>query len=195
MHLLFATTNANKTREIIKALPDNFTVSALSDINLTGTEVDEPYSTLKENALHKALSYHHLSGLNCFSEDTGLEVDALNGRPGVYSARYAGIPGNDKNNIDKLLTELNHNENRNARFRTVMALIKDNEQYIFEGICEGRILTTPIGLNGFGYDSVFLPNGADKSFAEMSTEEKNIFSHRKKALFKMISFLKDHHSK
>jgi XTP/dITP diphosphohydrolase len=189
MDLLFATTNINKTNEIKKALPHNYNLISLKDIDLGNTEVEEPYLTLEENAIHKALSYNRLSGLECFAEDTGLEVESLNGQPGVMSARYAGIPVNERNNIEKLLHELKNHQNRKARFRTVIALMTDNKCHLFEGVCNGRILEIASGGNGFGYDPIFLPFGADKTFADMTIDEKNHYSHRRKALLKLIDFL------
>jgi XTP/dITP diphosphohydrolase len=196
MKLIFATSNPNKTAEIKKALPDEYTILSLVDIDkkISSIAIDEPYNTLQENAIHKAISYQKISGLNCFSEDTGLEVDALEGRPGVHSARYAGIHSNDKKNIEKLLLELRGTSQRNARFRTVIALIINEKQYVFEGICDGEISEFPTGENGFGYDPVFIPKGSNKSFAEMTIEEKNKYSHRKKAIAKMIDFLKENKS-
>lgn len=193
MQLIFATSNPNKIAEIKNVIPNGYKILSLSDINIADADVDEPYNTLEENAIHKAKSYQKLSGLNCFSEDTGLEVDALHGRPGVFSARYAGIPANDKSNIEKLLSELKGVANRKANFRTVIALSINSNQYIFEGICEGKIIYVPVGDKGFGYDPVFVPIGADKTFAEMTMDEKNLFSHRKKALAKMVAFLKENH--
>ena len=143
----------------------------------------------------KALTVHRLSGdLDCFSEDTGLETDALNGAPGVYSARYSGEPVSSERNIDKLLTELGETKNRNARFRTVVCLIKSNQEYFFEGVCEGRILLQRQGSEGFGYDAIFAPEGSQRSFAEMTQAEKNEVSHRRKAINKMILFLREQQS-
>jgi XTP/dITP diphosphohydrolase len=194
MDLLFATTNIHKTAEIIKALPVKYRLLTLKDINLAFAEVDEPYHTLEENAIHKAISYRSMSGKPCFAEDTGLEVASLNGRPGVQSARYAGIPVDNHKNIEKLLNELMHTSDRNARFRTIIVLTLGENHHLFEGICNGHIVKKARGENGFGYDSVFVPDGTDKTFAEMTMEEKNRFSHRKKALDKLIDFLANNES-
>ncbi|MBU6157786.1 MAG: RdgB/HAM1 family non-canonical purine NTP pyrophosphatase [Bacteroidetes bacterium] len=189
MQLLFATTNKNKIAEIKAALSDNFRLLSLEEVGLADAEVEEPYLTLAENAIHKATCYEQLSGIDCFSEDTGLEADVLNGAPGVLSARYAGMPANSNKNIEKLLREMEGKNNRSARFRTVIALRMGGETHAFEGICEGTILFSKQGEAGFGYDPVFKPEGADSSFAEMTTHEKNQYSHRKKALIKLIQFL------
>ncbi|MFN9710671.1 MAG: RdgB/HAM1 family non-canonical purine NTP pyrophosphatase [Bacteroidota bacterium] len=191
MEILFATTNANKLLEIRNALQSHFTVRSLSDINLILEEVDEPYNTLEENAVHKATSYAALTGIDCFSEDTGLEVDFLNGAPGVRSARFAGEPADTKKNIELLLSSMGNTDQRNAQFRTVIALSLNSHIYTFEGICKGRIINQAKGEGGFGYDPVFIPEGADLTFAEMRTLEKNNYSHRKKAFSKMISFLRE----
>ena len=186
--LIFATNNANKVVEIKKVLGDLFEVISLKD---TGIDIDipEPYNTLEENAATKSKTIFELTGKNCFSEDTGLLVDVLNGEPGVKSARYAGDNASNKENIEKLMIKLGDNDNRKAHFRTIISLILDGEEKQFEGICEGQILKKAVGEKGFGYDAVFLPDGSDKSFAEMETEEKNLYSHRKKAMKKLIEFL------
>ena len=190
LKLLFATSNQNKLAEISAALPESFSIYSLRDVSNQISEVEEPYDTLEENAIHKASSYAKMTGMNCFSEDTGLEVPALNNEPGVRSARYAGEPSDPQKNIDLLLTKLNDNKHRSAHFRTVIALVLNDQLFTFEGICKGSIINEQKGSNGFGYDPIFIPEGADKTFAEMTTQEKNKFSHRKKALFKMIEFLK-----
>ncbi len=194
MELLFATTNFHKTAEIQKALSGKYRLLSLKDIALTDAAIDEPYHTLEENAIHKALSYQRLSGKPCFAEDTGLEVESLNGRPGVRSARYAGMPVDEHKNIEKLLNELVHTDDRKARFRTIIALTDGGKHYLFEGICNGRIIRNMKGENGFGYDPVFVPEGTDQTFAEMTMEEKNGYSHRKKALDKLIEFLEKNKS-
>lgn len=194
MELLFATSNLHKTSEIRSALPDGFLVKCLSDLSQPVHEVDEPFQTLEENAVHKARSYGAMTGMNCFSEDTGLEVFALGGEPGVRSARYAGEPGDALKNIQKLLASMKDMPDRSAQFRTVIAILIRGEVYCFEGICKGSIIHSPRGENGFGYDSVFIPEGAASTFAEMILEEKNRFSHRKKALHKMIEFLNERES-
>ena len=186
--LIFATNNQNKVDEIKLILGKRFEICSLKE---AGIEVDipEPYETLEENALEKSSVIHTLTGANCFSEDTGLEVAALNGEPGVRSARYAGDNNSFEANIDKLLIKLADNEMREARFRTVISLILDGEEHQFEGICEGRILKERKGIKGFGYDPVFVPTGSTLSFAEMEKQEKNNFSHRRKAMDKMLAFL------
>jgi XTP/dITP diphosphohydrolase len=189
MEILFATSNKNKTYEIRSALPQGFTLRCLADLSQHFPDVDEPFESLEENAVHKARSYAEMTGMNCFSEDTGLEVFSLQGEPGVRSARYAGEPGDAQKNIQKLLSNLSQSSDRTAQFRTVIALMMNEDVYRFEGICKGSIISEQKGQNGFGYDSVFVPDGADFTFAEMSMEEKNRFSHRKKALRKMIEFL------
>jgi XTP/dITP diphosphohydrolase len=186
--LVFATNNANKVAEIKKILGDLFEVISLKDAGID-IDIPEPYDTLEQNAATKSKTIFELTGKNCFSEDTGLFVDALNGDPGVKSARYAGENAINKDNIEKLLTNLNGVEKRNARFRTIISLILNGEEKQFKGICEGVILKEPVGEKGFGYDAVFIPEGSTKSFAEMETEEKNMYSHRKKAMKKLIEFL------
>ncbi len=188
--LIFATNNANKVAEIKKLLGNSFDVISLQE---AGIEIDipEPYDTLEENAAIKSTTIFDLTGNNCFSEDTGLFVDSLNGEPGVKSARYAGEPASNKANIEKLLLKLSSRENRLARFRTVISLRMHGEAHQFEGICTGIILQEPVGEKGFGYDAVFMPHGSNKSFAQMEMDEKNIFSHRKKAMVKLIQFLSE----
>jgi XTP/dITP diphosphohydrolase len=190
MTILFATTNNNKVAEISAAVPESISVLSLKDISAEQTEIDEPYETLEENAVHKAVSYAKLFNMNCFSEDTGLEVVALKGAPGVLSARYAGTPSDTQKNMQLVLKNLEHANDRNAQFKTVIALILDEQIHTFEGVCKGTIIEQPTGQYGFGYDPIFIPEGANKTFGEMTTEEKNRFSHRKKALYKMIEFLK-----
>ncbi|RYG51294.1 MAG: RdgB/HAM1 family non-canonical purine NTP pyrophosphatase, partial [Chitinophagaceae bacterium] len=152
----------------------------------------EPHSTLEENAFEKAQTIYNLTGTNCFSEDTGLEVQALSGEPGVKSARYAGEPASDEANIEKLLQNLAGKEKREAQFRTVICLILNGEKYFYEGICKGHIAYERAGSDGFGYDPIFIPDGDTRRFAEMTMEEKNTFSHRKKAMEKLIRFLEQH---
>ena len=186
--LVFATNNPNKVAEIKKVLGTGFEVVSLRD---AGIEIDipEPYDTLEENARTKSNTIFELTGKDCFSEDTGLFVDALNGAPGVKSARYAGEQATNLENIEKLLHHLKGIENRTACFRTVISLMQNGTEWQFEGICEGTILSAPIGEKGFGYDALFVPGGSSKSFAQMETEEKNLYSHRKKAVKKLIDFL------
>jgi XTP/dITP diphosphohydrolase len=186
--LIFATNNEHKVAEIQSAIGNRVEVISLKKAGIN-IEIPEPHQTLAENATEKSKTIWQLTGMNCFSEDTGLEVDALNGEPGVRSARYAGDGKSFEKNIEKLLGKLTNNLNRDARFRTVISLMLDLEEHFFEGSCEGEILTVPRGQNGFGYDPVFVPRGSDKSFAEMTLEEKNLYSHRKKAADQLIIFL------
>jgi XTP/dITP diphosphohydrolase len=189
--LIFATNNQHKVDEIRSVVGDDFNIITLKEAGID-IDIPEPHNTLEANATEKSSTIHQLTKQNCFSEDTGLEVLTLNGEPGVKSARYAGETRSFQANIDKLLNKLGNIENRQARFRTVISLILDNTEYLFEGICEGRIITNQKGLEGFGYDPIFIPDGSDKTFAEMSMEEKNGFSHRRKATDQLITFLKAH---
>lgn len=186
--LLFATNNAHKLAEAAAILNDAFEVVGLSSIACTD-ELPEHQDTLEGNALQKARYVHEKYGVDCFADDTGLEVEALGGEPGVFSARYAGPACLASDNIAKLLTQLNGKPNRNARFRTVIALILEGQEYLFEGIVNGRILESKTGTAGFGYDSIFQPEGVAVSFAEMEAAEKNDISHRGRALQKMAHFL------
>lgn len=190
MKLIFATHNPHKVEEIQSVLGDQLEIISLKDAGIV-QEIPEPHDTLRENALEKSRTIYLLSnGKDCFSEDTGLEVDDLQGEPGVKSARYAGEPVSFSRNIDKLLGKLGNSTKRRARFRTVISLILNDREYFFEGICEGCILLKRKGSSGFGYDPIFMPEGARKSFAEMTQAEKNKYSHRKKAADNMIRFLK-----
>jgi XTP/dITP diphosphohydrolase len=191
--LIFATNNQHKAEEIRFVLGDKFSIKTLAEAGID-IEIPEPHDTLEENAREKSVVIHRLTGGNCFSEDTGLEVTALGGAPGVRSARYAGEDANFDNNISKLLAALDGISERAARFRTVISLFLDGKEYQFEGICPGTIITERKGNNGFGYDPVFIPGGADKSFAEMTMDEKTIYSHRKKATEKFVAFLNDYHA-
>ncbi len=188
--LIFATNNPNKVAEMQSIVPSNFRITSLKDAGIN-IDIPEPHQTLEENASEKSSVIYKLSGKNCFSEDTGLEVEALNGAPGVRSARYAGERSSSGENIKKLLAELGNNKNRSAKFRTVISLIINGEEQKFEGICKGTILANVRGEGGFGYDPVFVPEGAEKSFAEMTMDEKNAYSHRKKAIEKMLAYLRD----
>jgi len=190
MELLFATNNKHKIREISDLLDDRFKILGLSDVNITG-DIPEDAETLAENALFKAKYVHNRTGMNVFADDTGLEVDALGGAPGVYSARYAGEGRSFDDNINKLLAEMHGAENRRARFRTVIALILDGTEYFFEGAVEGEIITERRGNGGFGYDPVFLADGYDRTFAEIPLSEKNKISHRARAMRKLLEFLTD----
>ena len=189
MHtLIFATNNQHKVDEI-KSIPDiGYEIISLKEAGID-IDIPEPYDTLEENASEKSNVIYKLTGMDCFSEDTGLEVEALNGEPGVKSARYAGEGRSFEQNIEKLLLNLNGIENRNAQFRAVLSLILNGTEHKFEGICKGIILAGMKGEGGFGYDPVFLPLGATRTFAEMKMEEKNIYSHRKKAMDKLVKFL------
>lgn len=188
MKLIFATHNCNKAIEIQKLLPDYFELLTLDDFGFHD-EIPENESTIEGNSAFKAQFVFKNVNLNCFADDTGLEIEMLNGRPGVHSARYAGEEKNSDANINRVLSELNGISNRNARFKTVITLIIDGKQLIFEGIVNGRIINEKRGTNGFGYDPIFIPENESKTFAEMSLVEKNQFSHRARALEKMISFL------
>lgn len=186
--LIFATNNQHKVDEIRSVIGDQFEIITLKEAGID-IDIPEPHDTLKANATEKSQTIHTLTQKNCFSEDTGLEVDVLNGEPGVKSARYAGDGRDFQKNIDKLLLNLEGKPNRYARFRTVISLILDNKEYFFEGVCEGEILSVQSGKSGFGYDPVFKPTGGNKSFADMSMEEKNVFSHRQKAVTQLLNFL------
>lgn len=186
--LIFATGNSGKIKEVTQLLGNRYHILPMREAGLT-EDIPEPYDTLEENAGIKSGTIYAKTGQNCFSEDTGLFVDALNGAPGVKSARYAGEQANNQDNIRQLLTEMNGQFNRQARFRTIISLRWNGTEHLFEGICEGRILEAPRGEQGFGYDAVFVPEGSQLSFAEMDTTEKNRFSHRKKAVHQLIRFL------
>ena len=188
--IIFATNNLHKIQEIKKIVPSSFNIITLKEAGIA-QDIPEPYDTLEENAREKSTVIHKLTQQNCFSEDTGLEVNALGGAPGVKSARYAGEGRNSADNMNKLLKNMLGKEDRSARFRTVVSLIWNDEEYYFEGICEGKIIDTPRGNQGFGYDPVFVPDGSSKTFAEMGIEEKNIFSHRRKATDELVQFLKE----
>ncbi|MFN4083191.1 MAG: RdgB/HAM1 family non-canonical purine NTP pyrophosphatase [Bacteroidia bacterium] len=188
MHLIFATHNNNKAKEIHALLGDNFKISTLYDIGIT-EEIPETGQTLEENAIQKAREVFKLTNLNCFADDTGLEVEVLNNAPGVYSARYAGQQKNSSDNINLLLSQMQNETNRNARFKTVICLILDGKEYLFEGILNGVITHTPSGSNGFGYDPIFMPEGFSKTLAEISLEEKNKISHRAKAFILLKNFI------
>jgi len=190
MELIFATNNRHKVEEIQSAVGGKINIRTLTDAGID-IDIPEPHDSLEENAFEKSKTIHRLTFANCFSEDTGLEVASLNGEPGVMSARYAGEEKNFQKNIEKLLKNLEGNSNRHARFRTVISLIWNNKPFFFEGVCDGEIINTEKGTNGFGYDPIFVPLGSEKTFAEMSLEEKNLFSHRKKAADKLVSFLQN----
>lgn len=191
MKIVFATNNLNKLAEVQKMLPQSIELLTLKDINCF-EEIDETETTLEGNAKLKANYITEKLGYNCFADDTGLEVESLGGSPGVFSARYAGKENDSKKNMQKLLSELENKSNRKAQFRTAIALNLNGEQFLFEGICKGGILTKKSGEKGFGYDPVFKPKGYDISFAEMTSEEKNTISHRGIAIEKLVEFLTNH---
>ena len=186
--LVFATNNEHKLSEIRDIVPENFKILGLKDIGCT-TDIEETAETLKGNADLKANFVLEHFGVDCFADDTGLEVDALDGKPGVYSARYAGEDGNAERNIDKLLKELHGSSMRKARFRTVISLALIGERLHFEGIVEGSIIRERRGEEGFGYDPVFIPEGYNETFAEMPADLKNSISHRGRATRKLIDYL------
>ena len=189
MHtLIFATNNRNKVAEIQSLVGPNFTIIPLKEAGID-IDIPEPHDQLEANALEKAMTIFNMTQQNCFSEDTGLEILALDGAPGVKSARYAGENSNPQANIDLVLSKMTGVENRTAQFRTVICLIWKNQTYYFEGICKGKILNNMQGENGFGYDPIFVPDGASKSFANMTMDEKNQYSHRKKAVTQLFEFL------
>lgn len=188
MKLVFATNNRHKIEEISDLLGESFILKSLKDLKITD-DIPEDYHTLEENALFKARYINKLTGMNVFADDTGLEIDALNGRPGVHSARFAGAQKNFDANIDKVLLLMTGNENRKARFRTVIALIYNGQEYLFEGRIDGTIINERRGKKGFGYDPVFVPDRKNKTFAEMSLDEKNSISHRAIAFIKLKEFL------
>jgi XTP/dITP diphosphohydrolase len=188
--LIFVTNNRHKLSEIRQIAGRDFMIKSLADIGFAG-DIEETAEDLEGNALLKARYIHERYGMDCFADDTGLEVDALGGAPGVYSARYAGEDATYEDNVNKLLGEMKGFSNRKARFRTVIALILNNEEYLFDGAVNGVILESSRGSSGFGYDPVFLPDGHEKSFAEMEADEKNGISHRGRAVESLMSFLKN----
>jgi len=196
MHtLIFATNNKNKVAEIQSLVGPNFTIIPLLDAGID-IDIPEPHDTLQENAFEKANTIFKITNQHCFSEDTGLEIEALNGLPGVKSARYAGEGRDFQANIDKVLLNLSGKQNRTAQFRTVICLLWNDanhklQTHYFVGICKGKIATEMQGEKGFGYDPIFIPDGAHKSFAQMSMEEKNTYSHRQKAVTQLFEFLRN----
>ena len=188
MKLVFATNNLNKLAEVQKMLPTTIELLSLKDINCFD-DIEETATTLEGNAQIKANHISEKYGYNCFADDTGLEVTALNGAPGVYSARYAGEPTNAENNMQKLLNELHNQTNRDAQFRTSICLNLNGEQFLFDGVCKGQILSEKQGEQGFGYDPIFQPDGFDLTFAEMSLTQKSGISHRGKAMQELIEYL------
>lgn len=188
--LVFATNNIHKAAEIQAILGSDFRIQTLKEIGCTA-DIDETASTLEGNALIKSDYVRTHFGIDCFADDTGLEVEALNGKPGVHSARYAGNQKNDQDNIQKLLAELGSSPHREARFRTVISLQWKGEVHQFEGILSGTITMGPRGGNGFGYDPVFQPIGFEQTLAQLTMDQKNEISHRARAFSKLIAFLTD----
>lgn len=191
MKLIFATHNNHKANEIQSLLPAGFQILTLDDIQCLD-EIPETSSTLEGNANQKMQFIIDHYNVNCFADDTGLEIEALNGEPGVYSARYAGEMKDPNLNMNLVLSKLNGIENRTARFRTVIALYLNGEKYQFEGIVNGKITVSKSGKDGFGYDPIFEPENCGKTFADMNLVEKNLVSHRARAFAKMIEFLNQH---
>ncbi|SHM04428.1 XTP/dITP diphosphohydrolase [Chitinophaga jiangningensis] len=190
MKLIFATNNENKVKEFKSLLGDQFEIVTLLDAGID-IDIPEPHDTLEANAREKSETIHRMTGTNCFAEDTGLEIAALNGAPGVLSARYAGEQKSSADNITKVLEEMRDKTDRTAQFRTVISLILNGKEYQFEGVSKGRITADIKGSKGFGYDPIFIPDGADKAFAEMDLSEKNQYSHRARAFQKFVAFLQD----
>ena len=188
--LVVATNNAHKLEEIAAILGDEMELFSLKDINCHA-EIPETADTLEGNARQKAMYIYENYGMDCFADDTGLEVDALNGAPGVFSARYAGDGHDSEANMQKLLKELEGKENRKAQFRTAICLIMEGKEYLFEGIVKGAIIEEKRGGAGFGYDPIFVPEGYDQTFAELGNDIKNTISHRAHAVEKLCKFLKD----
>lgn len=188
MKLVFATNNTYKLQEIIEITGGHINLIKLSDLGFNG-EIPEDYDSLEENAAQKAFFIYKKYGINCFSDDTGLEIEALNNEPGVFSARYAGNEARFEDNILKVLRKLKGMKNRNARFRTVIALVEQGKLTLFHGIIKGVITMECIGNKGFGYDPIFKPDGFDKTFAEMEPAEKNMISHRKIAMYNLVKYL------
>ena len=190
MKIVFATNNQNKLQEIKSLVPNNINIISLNDIECHD-ELPENQLTLEGNALEKANFIYSKYGCSCFADDTGLEIDALNGDPGVYSARYAGLECLAEDNMNKVLNKLNGIKNRKAKFRTVIALIIDGHEYLFNGECLGEITKNKIGLDGFGYDPIFLPIDSELTFAQMDKTEKGIISHRGISVRKLVDFLSE----
>lgn len=188
MQLVFATNNLNKLKEVKALIPNKIKLLSLKDIDCF-EDIPETQNTIKGNAIQKAEYIKKHYGYDCFADDTGLEVPSLNGAPGVYSARYAGEQRDANDNMEKLLDELKNKDNRSAQFKTVIALYTNHKIYTFSGICEGEITKTKQGVNGFGYDPIFKPNGYDKTFAEIDLKLKNTIGHRGKAINQLIRFL------
>ena len=189
LQLVFATNNSHKLREILEIAGESITILSLNDIGFEG-DIPETQDTIEGNAVQKTRFLYKKMKMNCFADDTGLEIDALDGRPGVYSARYAGEGCNFDDNINKILEELTGIKNRKAKFRCIICLILDGKEYLFEGGIDGVITNERIGDGGFGYDPVFIPEGYQYTFAEIPAHLKNGISHRGRAMSKMIKLLK-----
>jgi len=194
MKLIFASNNLHKIREINSILGGSFTLLSLKDINIS-EDIPEDEPLIEGNALAKARFVFKVTGLDVFADDTGLEIEALDGQPGVHSARFAGAGKDSAANIRKVLAMLGNNKNRKARFRTVIALILDKKEYLFEGIVTGKIINEIRGMEGFGYDPIFIPDGKTRTFAEMELTEKNTVSHRARAFEKLREFLNEYEKK
>ena len=188
MELVFASNNQHKLQEVQEALGSDYKILSLKDIGCM-EELPETHDTLEGNAMEKAKYVFDNYHIDCFADDTGLEIDALNGEPGVYSARYSGDNATFENNMDLVLEKMKNNENRTCKFRTIIHLISGNNDFIFEGEVKGLITEVKTGNSGFGYDPIFVPEGHDVSFAEMSLEEKNKISHRGLAVKELVAFL------
>jgi XTP/dITP diphosphohydrolase len=190
MKLIFASNNKHKIEELKAFAGTEIEIVSLKEAGID-IDIPEPHDSLEKNASEKSWTIHRLTGNDCFSEDTGLEIEALNGEPGVRSARYAGESRSFNDNIEKVLNKLSAENNRSARFRAVISLIIDGKETQFEGVCNGQIIDSPQGTEGFGYDPIFMPDGSRRSFAEMSIDEKNQFNHRTKAAAKLVAFLQN----
>jgi XTP/dITP diphosphohydrolase len=193
MKIVFATNNQHKLMEISDLLGNSFTLLNLKDVNIK-EEIPEDFPTLEGNALFKARYIHKATGMNAFADDTGLEIEALGGSPGVHSARFAGVHKDFSANTEKVLKLMKDKTNRSAKFRTVIALILDGSEYLFEGMVSGKIIDEKRGTGGFGYDPIFVPDGKPLTFAEMSLSEKNNISHRALAFKKLKLFLSQNHA-
>ena len=191
MNIIFATANPNKLREVQDILNESFHLHTPIEYGVT-EDIPETGDTLEKNALQKARYIYQKTGMNCFADDTGLEVESLGGEPGVFSARYAGEQKNSKENMELLLYNMREYSNRKARFRCVIALILGKEEYLFEGVVNGHIIAKPSGEHGFGYDPIFIPDGYDITFAQMPESEKNKISHRAIAINRLTDFLLSH---
>ena len=190
MKLIFASNNQHKIEELKAFAGQDIELVSLQEAGID-IDIPEPHDTLEANASEKSWTIYKLTGQDCFSEDTGLEIEALNGEPGVKSARYAGESRSFKDNIEKVLNRLSSETNKTARFRAVISLLLDGKETQFEGICTGKIIDTSRGTDGFGYDPIFIPDGSNRTFAEMSLEEKNRFNHRTRAAAKLVTFLQN----